>query len=230
MSLFAGIRERLSAEGYFGFQLVGGALAIIVAGAVFGAIAANIAPGEPLTLLDAEIATWFHVNAVTSLTRLMLFVSVMNGIGGTLIMTVAFAVILVWKRQWSWVAFTALAVPCGMLLNTLTKLAFSRARPSFDHPLVTLSTYSFPSGHTMASTLFYGTLAAFLMPRVEKPMRAWIIAAAVGMIALVGMSRIYLGAHYVTDVMAAIAQGVAWLSLCLIALATYLRRTRAKAG
>lgn len=228
MSLFAGIRDRLSAEGYFGFQLLGGALAIIIAGAVFGAIAVNIAPGARLTVLDIEIATWFHVNAMTPWTRLMLMVSQMNGIGGILLMTVVFAAFLAWKREWYWIAFIALAVPCGMLLNTLTKLAFSRARPSFDDPLVTLSTYSFPSGHTMASTLFYGTLAAFLMPRVWKPMRAWVVAAAIAMVALVGFSRIYLGAHYFTDVMAAAAQGVAWLSLCLMALATYLRRAREK--
>ena len=221
MSWLGKIRGRLSAEGYFGFQLVGGALAIVIAAAMFGAIAGNIAQGQPLTLLDAELASWFHVNAITPLTHFMLFVSNMNGIGGILLWTAAFTLVLVVKREWYWLAFLGLAVPGGMGLNTLVKLAFHRERPSFTDPLVTLSSYSFPSGHTVASTLFYGTLAAFLVPRVPLWLRGWVIASAIVMIALVGISRIYLGAHFLSDVLAAMAEGVVWLSLCLVALATY---------
>ena len=227
MSLLAGIRERLSAGGYFGFQILGGALAIIVAGALFGAIAENLADGRPLTALDAEVATWFHVNAITPLTRLMLGVSAINGIAGTLVMTGLVALVLAWRREWYWIAFVALTVPGGMLVNTLTKFAFHRQRPSFDDPLVTLASYSFPSGHTMAATLFYGTLVTILMPRVPVWAHKWLVAAAAVMIVLVGTSRIYLGAHFLSDVLAAIAEGIAWLALCLIALATYRRQTRA---
>ena len=218
------IRGRLSAEGYFGFQLVGGALAIIFAAALFGAIAGNITQGRPLTILDAELATWFHVNAITPLTRLMLMVSDLNGIGGILLWSSAFAVVLIAKREWYWLGFLGLAVPGGMIVNVFAKLAFHRERPSFTDPLVTLSSYSFPSGHTVASTLFYGTLAAFLIPRVSPAMRAMVIVGAVVMVVLVGTSRIYLGAHFLSDVLAAISEGVAWLALCLVALATYRRQ------
>ena len=230
MSLLARIRSRLSAEGFFWFQLIGGAIAIVASAGVFGVIAGNLTDGEPMTILDAQVATWFHVNAMTPLTRLMLLVSDMNGIGGISTLTVLLVLAFAWKREWYWTAFAALAIPGGMLLNLLVKSAFHRARPSFTDPLVTLASYSFPSGHTLASTLFYGTLVAYLVPRVGATARTLIIVAGIVMVALVGLSRIYLGAHFLSDVIAAVAEGIAWLSLCLTALATYRRRRMALAA
>src|SRR4051812_25599325 len=75
MSPLERIRARLSAEGYFGFQLIAGAMTIVCAAALFGILAHNVADGEPLTILDAKIATWFHTNGITPLTTAMLLVS-----------------------------------------------------------------------------------------------------------------------------------------------------------
>lgn len=230
MSLLARIRWRLSAEGFFWFQLIGGAIAIVASAAVFGLIAGNLTDGQPLTILDGQVANWFHVNAMTPVTRLMLLVSQMNGIGGISALTVLLVLAFAWKREWYWTAFAALAIPGGMLLNVLVKSAFHRARPSFTDPLATLASYSFPSGHTLASTLFYGTLVAFLVPRVGATMRIVIVVAAIVMVGMVGLSRIYLGAHFLSDVVAAVAEGIAWLSLCLTALATYRRHRIALAA
>jgi len=110
----------------------------------------------------------------------------------------------------------ALATIGGVLINVMLKTAYERSRPHFDDPLVTLGTYSFPSGHTAAATIFYGTLAAFLVTRYRNPrIRVGIVAAAVAMIVLVALSRMYLGAHYLSDVTAAAASSTAWLVLCL---------------
>ena len=210
----------------FAFQLVAGAVAIIGAAAAFGFLARNIAEGEPLTIVDAQVATWFHANAVTPLTRVMLVFTHINGVAGILVLSSVFILYLVSKREWAWIAFTALAVHGGMTINALAKLAFNRQRPTFDEPLVVLTTYSFPSGHTVSSTLFYGTLAAFLTPRVGPHLRPWLWVIAFAIVVLVGVSRLYLGAHYLTDVLAALAEGIAWLSCCLVALSTYRWRTR----
>ena len=231
MPLLESIRARLSAGGYFGFQLIGGGLAILVAGWTFGEIAEHVVRGAPLTQLDAEIATWFHVNAIPRITDLMLFLSAINGVGAICVSGALFAIVLALRREWFWLLYLALALPGGFLLNMLTKAAFQRQRPSFDDPLVTLSSYSFPSGHTMGATLFYGTLAAFLVPRVRtRVARLAIVCAAIMMIVLVASSRVYLGAHYLSDVLAAVAEGVAWLALCLIAVATLRRRRLAQAA
>ena len=224
MSLTARLRARLTAEGYLVFQLLAGAVAIVGAALVFGYLAINISAGEPLTLLDARITLWFHGHARSPYTETMLGVSLVNGIAGISILVVVFGAFLAFRREWQWVAFTVAAVPGGMVINVLAKLAFARQRPAFDDPLVILSTYSFPSGHTVSSTLFYGTLAAFLTPRVPPSARPGLWIAALAIVTLVGFSRIYLGAHYLTDVVAGFAEGIAWLSCCAVAWSTYLWR------
>jgi undecaprenyl-diphosphatase len=114
-----------------------------------------------------------------------------------------------------------------MLLNLLLKYTFARARPGSGDAILTLTTYSFPSGHTAASTLLYGIIGAYLVglsPRYG--VRGAIIAAAVLMVALVGASRVYLGVHYASDVFAAVFESCGWLALCITASST-LRRRRA---
>jgi membrane-associated phospholipid phosphatase len=104
-------------------------------------------------------------------------------------------------------------VPGGALLNEVLKYAFHRARPRLEHPLVQLPSYSFPSGHALAATVFYGFAAillwSYIVPRVW---RIVIGTAIVVVILMVGLSRVYLGAYYPTDVLAGFIEGLAWLS------------------
>src|SRR5439155_11271838 len=104
----------------------------------------------------------------------------------------------------------------GMLINLVLKAAYERLRPHFDDPLLVLTTFSFPSGHAAGAVLFYGVLAAFLVSRFyDWRARAACVAGAVGAVALVGFSRMYLGAHYLSDVLAAVCSSTVWLVLCL---------------
>jgi undecaprenyl-diphosphatase len=122
------------------------------------------------------------------------------------------------------VTLIVVAVGGGLVVNVLMKLAFHRARPVFDDPLVTLSTYSFPSGHVAGSTIFYGLLVAWVFTRTRSPLgRAAAVVAALLLIVLVAFSRMYLGAHYLSDVCAAFAEGVAWLAICIGALVAFWR-------
>jgi membrane-associated phospholipid phosphatase len=110
----------------------------------------------------------------------------------------------------------ALAVTGGLVLNILLKLVYQRARPRFDDPLLTLTTYSFPSGHTAGAVVFYGVLAAFLVSRFyDRRLRAASVIGAIVAIVLVAFSGLYLGAHYLSDVVAAACSRTAWLVLCL---------------
>jgi undecaprenyl-diphosphatase len=105
------------------------------------------------------------------------------------------------------------------------KLAFYRPRPHFDDPILSLTGYSFPSGHTMAATVLYGILAVLLVTKVKRKRSKVLIALAASLlIALVGFSRMYLGAHYLSDVLGAIAEGLAWMSLCLTAMYSVWRQ------
>ncbi|MEP6912793.1 MAG: phosphatase PAP2 family protein, partial [bacterium] len=118
-----------------------------------------------------------------------------------------------------------LAVFGGMLLNAVLKIAFNRHRPSFNDSVGHLASYSFPSGHTMAATVLYGALAAFAIHQLKDwRWRVLSVLLASLMIILIGFSRIYLGAHYLSDVLAASAEGLAWLALTLTAVETIRRR------
>ena len=116
------------------------------------------------------------------------------------------------------------AVGGGTVLSSVLKLGFDRPRPGFGSPLVEVYTASFPSGHATLSAVTYFTLGA-LMIRGEGPgwMKTYILGLAVLTTFLVGASRIYLGVHWPTDVLAGWSVGTAWTLLCWL-LASVLPR------
>jgi undecaprenyl-diphosphatase len=186
------------------------------ASCLFALIAANLAAGDPLVRFDGQITLWLHAHGTPALTLLMLAVTHTHGPLPICLYAFVTAIVLVRKREWPWLTGLALAVPTGLLINMLLKHLFHRARPALDEPLVTLATYSFPSGHTAGSTLFYGFLAAYIGYRMrDKRVRAACVTVWLFMAALVGFSRVYLGVHYFSDVLAAFAWSLAWLALSL---------------
>lgn len=130
------------------------------------------------------------------------------------------------KRRWYDVLALWLVLPCGMLVNHALKLAVHRQRPAWSDLVADLSSYSFPSGHTMAATMLYGFIAVVVVRSVRSwGWRVFSVSGAFLLVLVVAFSRVYLGVHYLTDVLAAIAAGVAWLSLCVTGVST-LRRYR----
>ncbi len=127
------------------------------------------------------------------------------------------------KRRFDLMALTVAAVAGGALMSAGLKLAFARERPAIDH-LVRVATYSFPSGHAMLSTVIYLTLGTLLATAErEKRFKIYLLGVAVLVAVLVGLSRIYLGVHYPTDVLAGWIAGAVWAILCLL-VAHWLRR------
>jgi len=195
---------------------IAGWAAFLGAGALFFAIAWNVSARSSLAALDVQVAMWLHAHATPALTAIMLAVTQLHSTVAMTVLSVVFAVALARLRERYWILTLACSVGGAMLLNLLLKQAYERARPHFDDPLVTLGTYSFPSGHTTAAVAFYGVLAAFLVSRFyDRRLRAAIATGAIAMIALVAFSRLYLGAHYLSDVLAALCSSTAWLVLCL---------------
>jgi membrane-associated phospholipid phosphatase len=173
---------------------------------------------NPLSGPDHEVAGWFHAH----LTRT--FVSVLRAFtefgSGEWIGVVLFFVVLyfVWKKWWPSLVTLIVAVPGGMLLNEWVKILVHRHRPFVDGPFVDWSGYSFASGHTIGATLLYGQLALFILPALRtRHWRIFTVSSAILLVALVGFSRIALGAHFLTDVLAAMVFGIIWLIFCLFA-------------
>jgi membrane-associated phospholipid phosphatase len=196
-----------------------GAAVLLVAGGVFLAIASQVVPGAPLAMLAVRVANWLHAQGTPALTRFFLDVSLVHDVAAVAVYTFALAGILAMQRDWYWARRVVIVVVSGFLFNFALKLAYERTRPVFEQPIVSLTSYSFPSGHTALTTLFYGIFALVLISRLEHwAARLCCLAAFVGMVVLVGFSRIYLGAHYLSDVAAAACAAVAWTAFVLLAL------------
>lgn len=216
---------RLSPKGFPGLYLTVILLVLVAATWLFGAIAEDVATHDPLTIIDARFSAWLHARAFEPVTRFMLLVTALHSTLSVTVMTLAGSTYLWVRRLRIWTLTLMLAVFGGMLLNFLLKIVFVRPRPRFDNPILTLTTYSFPSGHTLMATVFYGTFCALVLSRASRwQWRALAILGAALLILLVGFSRIYLGVHYLSDVAAAIAEGLAWLAFCLIAVEAIRRR------
>jgi membrane-associated phospholipid phosphatase len=172
---------------------------------------------NPLAGPDHEVAGWFHAHLTHT------FVSVLRSFtefgSGEWIGLILFGLVLffAWKRWWPSVVTLIVAVPGGMLLNEWMKVLVHRQRPFVDGPFVDWSGYSFASGHTIGATLLYGQLLLFILPSLKaRHWRLLSIFSAISLVALVGFSRIALGAHFLTDVLAAILFGIIWLALCVV--------------
>jgi len=205
-----------------------GALLLVAAAWLLGAIAEDVATNDRLTVLDVEVARWLRAHATEPVTRAMLLITNLHSTIAVSCYAAIAGALLAWRRQWRWLATVFVCVAGGLTLNVLMKLAFHRARPVLDDPLLTLTSYSFPSGHVAGSTLMYGLLVAAVFARTKR--RAWrflALLAAAACIALVAFTRMYLGVHYLSDVAAAFAEGVAWLALCFSALEIFWRRAPA---
>jgi len=226
MNLAATAHARLrTPRRVFLLRLALGALSLFATAWLFGAITEDVVNHDaPLGTIDLDVATWLHAHATSPATRLMFFVSDLGAPLTVMAMTSVLAILLVWKRQRPQLLLLLLAVPGGALLNVILKHLVHRDRPIFEDPIQTLTSYSFPSGHAMGSTVFFGTLAAIVIWQVRDwRLCALAITIAGLFVALICFSRIYLGVHYLSDVIAGFLAGVVWLGACLFAVAA-LRR------
>lgn len=218
------LRRRVTPGEYFGLELTLGAAFFVAAAWIFGDLAEDVSRGEPITQRDARIAQWFHAHATPGTTRAMATVSWFHT-WPIAIFAIAFLLYLLRRREWMWVIFGLSSVLGGIGLNTLLKLAFHRARPTLSGLSTALHTYSFPSGHALSATVLYGVFAAYLIAKTRSPAgKAGIAVVAAAIVVLVAFSRLYLGVHYLSDVLAAFAEGMAWLALCNMAAHTLAAR------
>lgn len=223
---------RLSPEGEYGLHLSAGVAMLLLAMAIFAHMAGAVVAGAPITRLDVEVANWLHAHARANggLRQSMLVLTHLHSTPGILAMALVFGIWLFRRGHRYWTVALVASVPGGQILNTLLKHTFERARPHFAEPLLELSTYSFPSGHAMGATVLYGFIACY----AARHARSWWgrvlpFVLALAMVATVAFSRMYLGVHYLSDVLAAAAEGCGWLAICITGAATLNRRRRARA-
>jgi undecaprenyl-diphosphatase len=111
----------------------------------------------------------------------------------------------------------AIAAIGSVLLNTVLKKIFSRARPELWERILDVSSYSFPSGHALVSLVIYGIFGYLLSTRFPR-WRVWLAIVTLGLIIAIGLTRLYLGVHWPTDIVAGYTAGMVWLMACIISL------------
>lgn len=221
------VRRRLSAEGALGLHVTIGVIIMIITAWWFSEIAEHLGDATAQVALDHRVTMWFHTHAQPQLTMVALVITFCGSVGFVTLVSVVCAIYFTVHRAWNRLIALVLTMGGGSLLNVLLKHFFHRQRPVLENPIVTLNSFGFPSGHTMGSTLLYGLLAliaARFISRLEW--RIVVFVAASLMVALVGLTRIYLGAHFLTDVLGAIAIGIAWLTFCWTTTESFRKHSR----
>ena len=220
------LRRRVTPGEYLGLHLTLGLLATAGCLWIFGWLAEDIVSNDPLLSIDQTAATTVQELRTPARTTFFFLVTTLSSTEGIALVSLVGAVVFgAWRRWllfWTWV----IAAGGSVMLILLLKALFARPRPYVEQPLLLETYYSFPSGHAMEAVVLYGTLAYFAV----LALRTWWARAAVIfgtslLILLIGFSRIYLGVHYLSDVVAGFAAGGVWLSTCIMAM-EFVRRAR----
>jgi membrane-associated phospholipid phosphatase len=195
-----------------------GLAVMLVATFAFLGIAAQVGQQKWLNTFDQTFAVALHAHS--SRRGFLVFESVTQ-LGSPVVLGIvlfAAAISLGLFRQWSLLAGLIVAVLGGLVLDSPLKHLFRRVGPRLDNPWIAEAGWSFPSGHAIASVVVYGFVAYTLLPVLKRPsQRVLVIAGFVTIAIAIGFSRIYIGAHYFSDVLAGYVVGVAWLTTCVTA-------------
>jgi membrane-associated phospholipid phosphatase len=196
------------------------AIGVLAAASIlFAVIAASVWTTAPILKQDLQVSVWLHTHGSPVFAAFLFAITQLHSPVGMTIMAGLLGITLWRQGHRYWTLSLAMAVPGGMLVNTVIKELFNRSRPTWDDPLFTLASASFPSGHAAGATLFYGFLAAYMVWNTKDTWRHVVVVTGCAlMVALVGFSRIYLGVHYLSDVLAAMSMSSVWLVLCLLAV------------
>ena len=196
-----------------------------VALAVFVAVVAQILADGPLVDFDHRVADHYRFgNLGRSFLRVQLapqsrlepLARIVTPFGDAFVVTVAIAVgawLLLTHSRRREASFLVTVGIGGIVVNTVTRVVIGHIRPGMPYPYSLVTRFCLPSGHALDATVFYGALLIIAWPRLSASIRVLSTAGVIGLVAAVAASRVVLVAHFVSDVIAGVALGVAWLML-----------------
>lgn len=178
--------------------------------------------------MDAYISNLIYGLRTPALDGVMLFITYLGDWQVVLALALITCAALAFKKKWLYIAAILFATGGGEALVWLIKNFVRRPRPLADGALITETSFSFPSGHAFIGIAFYGLLIYFLLRRIKNRSGKTALIAAGALLAFaIGYSRIYLGVHWPTDVLAGLMLGAAWLAVTVKVLKFNAKR-RAK--
>lgn len=179
---------------------------------LFFGILEDVVTGAPLVRTDVAVHGLLQRLRTPWGDAVMIGFTEMGDTAVTLPVGVGVFLWLLWKRAWRTSAYWAAAVGCASALNTILKVALHRPRPT-EGLYSGWSDFSFPSGHSTVNAAMYGFLIVLLARRLSPAARSAAVFAAAVFVALIAFSRVYLGAHWFSDVVGGLAFAAAWVSL-----------------
>ena len=195
-------------------------LAFACFGVLFGLLATLVINGVT-DQFDQLVLLWINSHASTVADTIFLFLTHLGGVYGVVVITALTVALLTVKKKYDKALFVALAIGGVALLNTLLKTLFERPRPDLWEWLVTETSFSFPSGHSVASATLALSIVLLLWTT------RWRVLALVGgltYLAVVGFSRMYLGVHYPSDVLGGWLLACTWVALLVACFSVYKLR------
>ncbi len=216
---WAFIKARFNAGSWYGLNLTMGIVLFVLALFSFGEIIEDLIDKETLFYLDYRIQGFVEGIISPEITRFMVDMTNLGGVYITVTTAGVMALCLLYKRYW-WKLFALfLVVGGGEIILILLKLFFHRPRPM--PQLVIAHGYSFPSGHAFSAMTIYGFLI-YMIWNMDKirGLKFVVLLMSISLIFFIGISRIYLNVHYLTDILGGYAAGLAWLVFCIIMVNT----------
>jgi undecaprenyl-diphosphatase len=211
------VAARLDPKAYLGLHVTVGLAIAGLALWAFGALLEEVLDNDAVVRFDVATAAWVGAHITPFGLRVFAIITRLGDAPVIPLIAVVGGVVLWRQRRRLLLACWTSAFVGGVAFNKVVKILVHRGRPVLAVARPHFAEFSFPSGHTMAATIGYGMLAYVLVMywRPRRVRRRFIALAAVGLAFLVGVSRVYLGAHFPTDVLGGFAAGAAWLAICV---------------
>jgi len=192
-----------------------GLIMVLVGSLTFGAFAYNVQTHGPLLQWDVPLSNTLHAEAVNTPARMIELLIFGFFVGKELIQVIAVILIVYFlhKRFWREFSMVLMGFGGGALIWYSLSRFFDRPRPAAQMGIV-VTDPSFPSGHVISAVLCYGLLAYLFVPKMPSQFWKWVvIIVALLIMAYIGFSRLFLGGHYLSDLIAGYAIGIAWAGL-----------------
>jgi undecaprenyl-diphosphatase len=211
------VARRFARGEYLGLHLTIGLTISLFALWVFGAITEDVLTQDPLTRFDVRLLESLHQHGTPAGMAIFTAITRLGSPATMTVLAIGMGLFLASRREWIVLGGWLAAFAGAGVLDQWLKLVIQRPRPGYAAALLHNSTWSFPSGHAMGALVCYGMLAYVLLIlwNPSRRMQIAIVAATALLIVLIGVSRLYLGVHYFSDVVGGYAAGALWLSACI---------------
>ncbi|MEN3296361.1 MAG: hypothetical protein V7642_5614 [Burkholderiales bacterium] len=189
------------------------ALLFVASAWTFFSILEDVVGRDELVRVDLAVFNFLGSLRTSAIDRLMVAISALGGIYVLLPLAIVVLIWLAARRCWHTAGYWLAAVGSYEILVQILKYTLARERPTTLYGHRAIEQFSFPSGHATSSMVIYGFLAFLLSRKQTVNVRVAIVATTAILVALIGFSRMYLGAHWLSDVLAGFALGLAWVAL-----------------